>query len=258
MSPLVRSPSRPYPNPNSNSLVCRGGPRCHYRPRVTSTADGRAADLASADADALTSPGAARRTTRRGRDTQSRLLAAAHELFETTPFHETRIVDITKRAGISAGSFYTYFDSKEALFRVVAQHVLKAMYAAPRRDPDNTDYDPVRDIAYASRRYFQTCLEHRMIAQSIEQLRSTDPQVGRSRRDTLLRGVKRTARWVQRLQDQGVCRPDVDPWYTALALQAMNVSVAYDQLVHRDEPDEIEALVAAVTPIWAHAVGLSA
>jgi hypothetical protein len=53
-----------------------------------------------------------------------------------------------------------------------------------------------------------------------------------------------------------VCSPHIDPWYTALALQAMNVSVAYDQLVHRDEADDIDAFVAAVTPIWARAVGL--
>jgi AcrR family transcriptional regulator len=223
---------------------------------VTSTADRPAASVDPADAEALASLGAVRRVTRRGRDTQSRLLAAAYELFNTTPFHETRIVDITKRAGISAGSFYTYFDSKDALFRVIAQHVLDAMYAAPQRDPDNSDKDPIRDIAHASRRYFQVCLEHRVIAQSIEQLRNTDRQVATNRRDTLRRGVKRTARWIRQLQERGVCSPHIDPWYTALALQAMNVSVAYDQLVHRDEADDIDALVAAVTPIWARAVGL--
>jgi AcrR family transcriptional regulator len=231
---------------------------------VTSTAD-RAGSTESAD-DAVVEPPAAlpatavRRQTRRGRDTQARLIAAAHELFDTTPFNETRVVDIAKRAGIAAGSFYTYFTSKEELFRVVAEEVLQEMYAAPRRDPDNPDRNPVRDIAHASRRYFEVCREHRIIAQSIELLRTTDREVGDNRRGALRRGVDRTARWIRRLQDQGICDATVDPWYTGLALQAMNVSLAYDQLVHRGYGDgnDIDELVAAVTPIWARAVGLDA
>jgi AcrR family transcriptional regulator len=218
---------------------------------VTSTADRPARPAAPGE------PGG-RRQTRRGRDTQARLIAAAHEMFESTPFHETRVVDIAKRAGIAAGSFYTYFDSKEALFRVVAGEVLETMYAAPRRDPDNHEGNPVRDIAHASRRYFEVCLRNRVIAQSIELLRSTDEQVSSNRRAALRRGVDRTARWIRRLQADGVCEPDVDPWYTGLALQSMNVSLAYDQLVHRRDADEIDQLVAAVTPIWARAVGLDA
>jgi AcrR family transcriptional regulator len=221
---------------------------------VTSTDDGPAATLAP-----TSDPGpGVRRQTRRGRDTRARLIAAAHEIFDTTPFHETRIVDIAKHAGIAAGSFYTHFDSKEALFRLVAGDVLAEMYAAPRRDPANADHDPVRDIAHASRCYFEVCLAHRTIAQSIERLRSTDEQVGTNRRDALLRGVQRTARWIERLQADGVCSPSIDPWYTGLALQSMNVSLAYDQLVHRGDADDVEALVAAVTPIWARAVGLDA
>lgn len=196
--------------------------------------------------------------TRRGRDTRARLVAAAHELFNRTPYQETRVVDITRKAGVSAGSFYTYFDSKEALFRIVAHEVLQSMYSAAQRDPDNSEGNPVRDIAYASRQYFSACREHRMVAQSIEQLRSVDAPVSSSRRETLLQGVKRTSRWIKRLQERGICDPTIDPWYTGMALMSMNVSLAYDQLVHRSSPDDTEALVTAVTPIWAKAVGLDA
>lgn len=223
---------------------------------VTSTADDLPNTMAPPAEGAPAAREGDRPLTRRGRDTQARLIAAAHELFNQTPYHETRVVDITKRAGVSAGSFYTYFDSKEALFRIVAYDVLRAMYSAPRRDPDNTENNPVRDIAYASRRYFLVCREHRMIAQSVEQLRVVDAQVRSSRRETLLHGVKRTAWWIERLQDKGICDSTIDPWYTGMALMSMNVSLAYDQLVHRSSPDDIEALVTAVTPIWARAVGL--
>ena len=224
---------------------------------VTSTADGTPG-VSTALATGADQQVDDRRLTRRGRDTKNRLIDAAHQIFNTTPFHATRIVDITKQAGVATGTFYTYFDSKEALFRIVAKDILEAMYAAPKGDPDNTEANPVRDIAYASRQYFEVCLEHRRIAQSVELLRTVDDVVGSTRRGALLRGVQRTARWIERLQNLGFCDPRIDPWYTGMALQTMNVSVAYDQLVHREEPDDMDALVAAVTPIWARAVGLDA
>ena len=43
---------------------------------------------------------------------------------------------------------------------------------------------------------------------------------------------------------------------TALALQSMTVQLAYDQLVYREQPQDVDALVDAVVPIWAKAVGL--
>lgn len=198
----------------------------------------------------------ARALTRRGQRTRARLLAAAADVFSEVDYQAARIVDITKRAGASTGTFYSYFESKEAIFRLVAANALDEMLRAPRRDPDNTEGDPVRDIAYASRQYFLTCRRHAQVARSIEQLRTTDVEVHRHRREALLRAAKRTERWVQRLQEQGICDPDIDPWFTALSLQSMNVNMAYDQLVHRDETHDVEDLVAAVTPIWARAVGL--
>jgi hypothetical protein len=36
----------------------------------------------------------------------------------------------------------------------------------------------------------------------------------------------------------------------------MTIQLGYDQLVHRDHPQDVDALVAAVTPIWARALGL--
>ena len=53
-----------------------------------------------------------------------------------------------------------------------------------------------------------------------------------------------------------MCDAGIDPWLTALALQFMSVNLAYDQLVQREQPQDLDALVAAVVPIWAKAVGM--
>lgn len=57
--------------------------------------------------------------TDRGRRTKRAILDAAAAEFGEKGFHESSIVSITIRAGVALGSFYTYFESKEALFKAL-------------------------------------------------------------------------------------------------------------------------------------------
>ena len=57
--------------------------------------------------------------TERGRRTQRAILDAAAAEFGEKGFHESSIVSITIRAEVALGSFYTYFESKEALFKAL-------------------------------------------------------------------------------------------------------------------------------------------
>jgi AcrR family transcriptional regulator len=47
------------------------------------------------------------------------IIAAAKEVFATKGFHATTIADIAKEAGLSYGSIYWYFDSKDDLFHTL-------------------------------------------------------------------------------------------------------------------------------------------
>jgi AcrR family transcriptional regulator len=73
----------------------------------------------SADPDADTQPGLIVPKTERGRRTLRALLDAAALEFGANGFHATGITDITRRAGVALGSFYTYFASKEDIFRAL-------------------------------------------------------------------------------------------------------------------------------------------
>jgi AcrR family transcriptional regulator len=194
--------------------------------------------------------------TQRGLRTRARLVVAAREVFEEIPFQRARLTDITAVAGVAAGTFYTYFDSKEEIFREVADQVLLELSTAARRDPDNTEGDPIRDIAYASRQYFLACLRNAGVVRSMEQLAVSDVGIDKSRRSTVRVGVKRVERWIRRLQEQGVCDLALDPRTTAIALHTMNVRVAYDHLLPSGAQKDVEPLVAAVTRVWARTVGL--
>ncbi len=79
--------------------------------------------------------------TERGRKTLRRLIEAAAAEFGERGFHEAAITGITRRAGVALGTFYTYFESKESLFRAVVSdmshqvrlYVAEAVKDAPDR-----------------------------------------------------------------------------------------------------------------------------
>lgn len=79
--------------------------------------------------------------TERGRKTLRRLLEAAAAEFGQRGFHEAAITGITQRAGCALGTFYTYFESKEEVFRALVRdmsratraHVAEAVKDAPDR-----------------------------------------------------------------------------------------------------------------------------
>src|SRR5688572_23970039 len=68
--------------------------------------------------------------TDRGRRTQRALLDAAAAEFGEKGFHDSSIVSITARAGVALGTFYTYFESKEALFRALVSDISDQVRAA--------------------------------------------------------------------------------------------------------------------------------
>lgn len=57
----------------------------------------------------------------KGERTRARLLAAAEEVFGEGTYDEASIVEITRRAGVSQGTFYIYFPAKADIFREVVR-----------------------------------------------------------------------------------------------------------------------------------------
>lgn len=78
---------------------------------------------------------AERNPRRRRKDARpSELTAAALELFVEKGFAGTRLDDVAARAGVSKGTLYLYFDSKEALFKaVVEESIVPAIAAAEQQ-----------------------------------------------------------------------------------------------------------------------------
>ncbi|WP_065846434.1 TetR/AcrR family transcriptional regulator [Sphingobium sp. Ndbn-10] len=84
--------------------------------------------------------------TARGERTRRALLSAAAEEFGEKGFHEGSISGITRRAGCALGSFYTYFDSKDDIFRALVADMSGQVrdYVGPRIEQARDGIDAER------------------------------------------------------------------------------------------------------------------
>jgi AcrR family transcriptional regulator len=88
------------------------------------------------------------RQARRREQTRRRLLDAARTLFAQQGLESTRINEITEQADVGFGSFYTYFESKEAIVRVVLEEVAVTAGATIERLTADLE-DPAEVVAVA-------------------------------------------------------------------------------------------------------------
>jgi AcrR family transcriptional regulator len=177
--------------------------------------------------------------TERGRRTLRKLLDAAAEEFGEKGFHEASVSSITRRAGMALGSFYTYFDSKDALFRaLVADMSEKVRTSARSALHDGMGALEIERAALAA--FLRFAAEHKEIYRIIDEAEFVDPDSYRQHYETI------AARIADRLAAGaagGEFRDglgELEAW----ALMGMNVFVGLRYVVW-GEADKSPAEVAA-------------
>lgn len=133
-----------------------------------------AATKAPAVGSSVASEGKAPRTAR-GQRTLRKILDAALEEFGERGFSESSIVGITQRANVALGTFYTYFDSKEALFKAlvsdmsarVRDHVAPAFGAAT---------DTLDGEGKALESYLEFARDNKQVYRIIDEAEFADPE----------------------------------------------------------------------------------
>ncbi len=112
--------------------------------------------------------------TERGRKTMRKLLDAAAAEFGERGFHDASISAITRRAGVALGSFYTYFDSKDAIFRALVGDMSEAVKVAAR-EALRDDMAPLEIERAALEAFLRFAAEHKEIYRIIDEAEFVDP-----------------------------------------------------------------------------------
>jgi AcrR family transcriptional regulator len=196
--------------------------------------------------------------SRKGAETRARLLEAAKKVFEEDGFLDARISDISKRAKLSHGSFYHYFESKEQIFREVAE-AQERMLTAPPDEAKAADAVPDSErerIRRANRRYLERYRDEARIMGVIEQASRYDEHVTAVRAATQKHFAERAERSIRRLQKKGLADRSVDPVIAATALGAMVARFAELWLVQGYADYDFDEVVEQLTTLWCNALCL--
>jgi AcrR family transcriptional regulator len=190
--------------------------------------------------------------TDRGRRTREALIAAARCVFERRGYDATRMGDIAEAAGVSHGTVYTWFPTKDAVLAAVIESVVSDLYAS-LRTPDTSD--PVQRVDRANRRYLDAYRQNARLLEVVEQAATTDETFR-----AILAGLRRThvervAATIRRLQEDGAARTDLDARVAAAALCAMVEGFARHWFGRGEAYDE-QTAVATLTALWASSLHL--
>jgi AcrR family transcriptional regulator len=121
--------------------------------------------------------------TARGERTLRKILDAAREEFGERGFSDSSIVGITQRAGVALGTFYTYFDSKEALFQALVRDMSEQVrdHVAPVL---KQSANALEGEHAALESFLEFAREHRDVYRIIDEAEFVDPSAYREHYDT--------------------------------------------------------------------------
>lgn len=171
----------------------------------------RPTDLAQPEPE-LVSQATGRPLTKRGEATRRRLLEAAESVFADLGYHEASIVKITEGAGVALGTFYLYFDSKQAIFealvidlnRRVRHSMSEAMAgAADRVEAERLGFEG----------FFRFTAEHPALYRVVREAEFVSPATMRLHYDRIVEGYRAGLRAAQQRGDVDTALdPEIAAW----------------------------------------------
>ncbi|MCK0099756.1 TetR/AcrR family transcriptional regulator [Qipengyuania sp. S6317L1] len=201
-------------------------------------------DNAAAPADAAPIPNEAKTPrTERGRKTLRKLLDASATEFGEKGFHEASVSSITRRAGVALGTFYTYFDSKDELFRALVNDMSANVMSSARGAIDD-GMSALETEAAALAAFLGFAREHKEVYRIIDEAEFVDPASYRQHYETIAKRIE--GRLAAGVKD-GEFRDDLGE-LEAWAVMGMNVFIGlryaiWDNVGPRPSPEDTAARV---------------
>ena len=172
--------------------------------------------------------------TPRGEKTLRKILDAALGEFGERGFGDSSIVGITSRAKVALGTFYTYFDSKEAVFAALVGDMSSRVrdHVAPALGNGTDGLDGER---LALEAYLEFVAGHKEVYRIIDEAEFVDPAGFRAHYETT---ASRIAARLKAAAERGeiVARDELATEVRAWAIMGMNVFLGLRFGVWGSEP----------------------
>jgi len=179
-------------------------------------------------------------------EVRNRILHAAIESFGQTGFDRTKMDDIAKRLGLSKGTLYLYFKSKEDLFLAICERNLgegedDALFINKENVVSDAEqiYDNIRK---RERGMDKVMLEMVVESSRNPRLKKVMHQYQSMIHDHVAEEIKRKAR-------EGFVRKDIDVDGLAVAIMALFDGLAVNRMLGMSESASKKAWVAMIRAI---------
>jgi AcrR family transcriptional regulator len=187
------------------------------------------------------------------------ILCAALEVFSEQGFARTKLDDVARRAGISKGTLYLYFDSKEALFRAMVLAKLEATLAHVEEFVRNWEGNTPDLLRHFITEYWNLANQPQKLRLSrvvLSEL-ANFPELARWYYQEVILRVRRV---IEQILARGIARGelrDVPTAFTARALQILVVNVAqFRHYLQGYDPAPLSSdeLLAGIIDLYLHGV----
>ncbi|MBF6215267.1 TetR/AcrR family transcriptional regulator [Nocardia puris] len=193
--------------------------------------------------------------TPRGERTRTKLVDAAEVVFARLGFVETRVADIVAEAGVAHGTFYVYFDSKDAVFHAVVLELIADMRDKVRARRGAPPATAVEAIESAVRAYVSAFRDHARLMLMWGEVAGLNPDLDDLLQAEIALFIDRAEQMITRLQDNRLAARDVDARYAATALCGM-VREFCTQWAKTDADIDAESASATLCTLWVRGIGL--
>ena len=141
-----------------------------------------------------------------------RILDAAIEVFAEKGFHNARISDIAKRAGVADGTIYLYFRNKDDVLLSIFEEKMGVLIAGVHAALDGID-DPMERVRAFARYHFKQVEDHRALAEVLQiELRLSNKFLKEYRPEKLWEYLGIFATILREGQERGVIRAELNPF----------------------------------------------
>lgn len=155
---------------------------------------------------------------------RQQILAAATAVFAEKGFDRTRMDEVAAAAGVSKGTLYLYFDSKEAIFHALLSQLMEAQFVELERllDEDLSVVERLQLLSDQMSLAFEAHEEIRTLMFEFFSLVERDPAVKELMQGMYQRGVDLVRGLLEQGVQRGELRPDLDVERQALRLLVLN------------------------------------
>lgn len=180
-------------------------------------------------------------------EVRDRIIHAAIESFGQTGFDRTKMDDIAKRLGLSKGTLYLYFKSKEDLFLAICERNLGA------DEKDSTLFTNKENVVsdaeqmYDNIRIRESGMDKVMLEMVVESSRNTRLRKVMHQYQSMIQD--HVAKEIKRKADEGFVRKDIDINGIAVAVVALFDGLAVNRMLGMSESAGKKAWVAMVRAI---------